>query len=67
MSEIALRKVVMDYILARFGSIDTERFISSIIKEPGDYTKWRQDKFEFEDDETMFSEIKEFEKQEMSV
>jgi len=41
-NEAVLRKTVMQYLVEKFGIVETERFISSVIKEPMDYTKWRK-------------------------
>ena len=35
----------MKYLIERLGLIDAERFISMIIREQSDYTKWRQHYF----------------------
>lgn len=29
------------YLIEKLGTVDTERFISTIIREKSDYTKWR--------------------------
>lgn len=39
----------MKILLDGLGRVDAERFISLIIKEPFDYTKWQNDLFEDED------------------
>ena len=39
----------MKILLDGLGRVDAERFISLIIKEPFDYTKWQSDLFEDED------------------
>ena len=31
------------YLLEKLGALDTEIFISHLLREPFDYTKWRQD------------------------
>ena len=36
----------MRILLENLGKVDAERFISLIIKEPFDYTKWQQNLFE---------------------
>ena len=36
----------MRVLLEELGKVDAERFISLIIKEPFDYTKWQQDLFD---------------------
>jgi len=46
MNEAVLRKSAMQVLVERFGSVDTERFIASIIKEPFDYTEWQRGLYE---------------------
>ena len=36
----------MKLLLEGLGKVDAERFISLIIKEPFDYTKWQRDLFD---------------------
>ena len=36
----------MKVLLERLGKVDTERFISLIIREPFDYTKWQEGLFD---------------------
>ena len=33
----------MKHLLEKLGALDTEIFISHLLREPFDYTKWRQD------------------------
>jgi hypothetical protein len=33
----------MNYLLEKLGDIETEIFISHLLREPFDYTKWRRD------------------------
>jgi hypothetical protein len=40
-----LRMDAMDALTQKLGMVDAERFIVSIMREPFDYTKWRQDLF----------------------
>lgn len=35
----------LEALLAKLGEVDTERFISLIIREPFDYTKWQRNLF----------------------
>jgi hypothetical protein len=35
----------MNVLIERLGKVDAERFISLIIREPFDYTKWQEDLF----------------------
>jgi hypothetical protein len=44
-SNVELMDIGMKYLIERLGLIDAERFISMIIREQSDYTKWRQDYF----------------------
>lgn len=41
-----IRHEGMNVLLEKLGKVDAERFITLIIKEPFDYTKWSQDMFE---------------------
>ena len=38
-----LRSEGMSILLEKLGKVDVERFISLLIKEPFDYTKWQSD------------------------
>ncbi len=38
-----LRSEGMSILLEKLGKVDAERFISLLIKEPFDYTKWQSD------------------------
>ena len=33
----------MNYLLEKLGALETEIFISRLLREPSDYTKWRRD------------------------
>jgi len=33
----------MNYLLEKLGALETEIFISRLLREPFDYTKWRKD------------------------
>ncbi len=44
-STIELMDTGMKYLIERLGTVEAERFISIIIKEKSDYTKWRQQYF----------------------
>jgi hypothetical protein len=46
MNEAALRQSIMRHLVDKFGVVETERFISSVIKEPMDYTKWRRNMYD---------------------
>jgi hypothetical protein len=43
MNETVLRKTAMQVLIDRFGVVETERFISSLSREPFDYTVWQRD------------------------
>ena len=43
-------------LIEKMGVIEAERFISIIIREKSDYTKWRQRYFENTDPDTFHSE-----------
>ena len=45
-SNVELMDIGMKCLVDRLGLIDAERFISIIIREQGDYTKWRQRYFD---------------------
>ena len=45
-SEAVLRREGMAALVDRLGSVDAERFISSIIREPFDYTEWQRTLFD---------------------
>ncbi len=36
----------INYLIEKLGTVETERFISVIIRERSDYTKWRQKYFD---------------------
>jgi len=43
MNDTVLCQNAVKYLIENFGVVQTERFISHIIKEPFDYTKWQKD------------------------
>ncbi len=45
-STVELMDIGMKCLVERLGLVEAERFISIIIRERGDYTKWRQRYFE---------------------
>jgi hypothetical protein len=45
-SEAVLRRAGMEALIEKLGSIDAERFITSIIRDPFDYTEWQKDLFD---------------------
>jgi len=44
-TEKALRNEGMKVLIKNLGSVEAERFISLIIREPFDYTEWQRDLF----------------------
>lgn len=45
-NDTLVRTEGMKLLLEGLGKVDAERFISLIIKEPFDYTKWQRDLFD---------------------
>ena len=45
MNDTVLRHSVLKCLIDNFGVVQTERFLSLLIKEPFDYTKWQRDLF----------------------
>ena len=45
-STVELMDIGMKCLVERLGLVEAERFISIIIRDRGDYTKWRQRYFE---------------------
>jgi hypothetical protein len=45
-SDTIIKTEGMHILLEKLGKVDAERFISLMIKEPFDYTKWQQDIFD---------------------
>ena len=43
MNDAVLSQNIIKCLLKNFGVVQTERFISLMIKEPFDYTKWQRD------------------------
>ncbi len=46
MNETILKQSAMKCLIDNFGNVEAERFISLIIKEPFDYTKWQTTLYE---------------------
>ncbi|MFT5190963.1 MAG: hypothetical protein ACI957_004000 [Verrucomicrobiales bacterium] len=46
MTDTEIRIKGADALRSSLGMVEAERFISLILREPFDYTKWRQDLFE---------------------
>jgi hypothetical protein len=45
-TETVLRQKGMQTLVDNLGMVEAERFITLIIREPFDYTDWRQDQFD---------------------
>ena len=43
MTETVLMKTGMKILIEQLGSIEAERFVSVLLREPFDYTEWRKD------------------------
>ena len=46
MNDTVLSHSAVKCLIDKFGIVDTERFISLIIKEPFDYTEWQRDLYD---------------------
>ncbi|NSW91343.1 MAG: hypothetical protein HPY74_11850 [Firmicutes bacterium] len=46
MTNTVLVNTGMKILIEKLGNVDAEKFISLIIREPFDYTKWQRDLFE---------------------
>ena len=46
MTDTLLKESVIKHLILNFGHVQTERFISLVIKEPFDYTKWQENLYE---------------------
>jgi hypothetical protein len=46
MTESVLQQSAMKCLIDHFGYVEAERFISLILKEPFDYTKWQEHLYE---------------------
>ena len=46
MNEAVLKQSAMKCLIDNFGNVEAERFISLVIKEPFDYTKWQEGLYE---------------------
>jgi hypothetical protein len=43
MTESVLLKTGMQFLIEKFGHVEAERFVSLLLREPFDYTKWREE------------------------
>jgi hypothetical protein len=55
MNDTLLSQSAIKCLIDNFGVVQTERFISLIIKEPFDYTKWQRDLYSDMTVEEIFS------------
>ena len=46
MNDAVLQQSAMECLIKKLGNVNAERFISLIIKEPFDYTKWQENLYE---------------------
>ena len=61
-TDSVVRQEGMTVLLEKLGMVDAERFISLIIREPFDYTKWRTDLFDGMDLECLAQQANEYSK-----
>ena len=66
MNDTVLSQTVIKCLLNNFGVVQTERFISLIIKEPFDYTEWQRDLFSDMTVEELFNAATEWKKSEIA-
>ena len=59
-TEAEVMQMGMEYLVEKLGIIDTERFISKLLRERFDYTEWRKKYFADVDLETLHKEAVEF-------
>ena len=59
-TEAEVRQNAMNCLIKHLGIIDTERFISSLLRERFDYTEWRQKNLVDMDLETLNKEAVEY-------
>ena len=60
MADTVLKRKGMDILSRNLGLVDTERFISLILREPFDYTEWQQDLYKDVTLEDFYNNVKEF-------
>lgn len=61
-TDAEIRVKGMQALIAALGLVDSARFVSLALREPFDYTKWRQEQFADETLDTLFEKIQESEK-----
>lgn len=61
-TEAEVMQMGMEYLVEKLGIIDTERFISKLLRERFDYTEWRKKYFADVDLQTFLNEAADFDK-----
>lgn len=61
-TDAEVRQLGMECLVKNLGIIDTERFISALLRERFDYTEWRKKYFTDVDLETFLNEAAEYDK-----
>ena len=67
MNEAVLTQNVIKCLIKNFGVVETERFISIVIKEPFDYTVWQRDLFDDMTVDEIFAAASAWKKRERSL
>jgi hypothetical protein len=62
MTDTVLKRRGLDVLSETFGLVDTERFISLILREPFDYTEWQQDMYKDVSLDEFYHNVKNFKK-----
>ena len=65
-NDTVLKNSVVNFLIEKFGIIQTERFISLIIKEPFDYTQWQRDLYSDMTVDMLFTEASEWKSSQIS-
>ncbi len=61
-ADSVIRQEGIKILIEHLGNVDAERFISLMIREPFDYTEWRQDHLEDEDVRSLSKKAMEYAK-----
>jgi len=62
MNDSILEQNAVKCLIENFGVVDTERFISLMIKEPFDYTKWQRDIYNDKSTDELFEAASDWKK-----
>ena len=62
MTDTVLKRKGLDVLSEAFGLVDTERFISLILREPFDYTEWQKDLYKGVSLDEFYQNVKNFKK-----